>query len=235
MAPAAEPVTFESAMTRLKKFVFKTRLRPRDFLIDFDRLRKGEVHPDNFLRGMSMAGVGKFLTPTELQVICDHYTVPKTASSSVMRYSLFLDDVDGVFTKKNLERTPLEEVPPEPSELLDRDRYLRSSRNIGPEREARLAEVMARVSEICGKRGILIKPFFDDAAQDDHSAKLYGHVTASQFKQCLNVKVGIRISDEEAELLAEKFHHEDLPELVNYVCFAHMVDPPMAAFEEMVQ
>jgi hypothetical protein len=36
----------------------------------------------------------------------------------------------------------------------------------------------------------MIKPFFDDAAQDDHSTKLYGHVTHTQFKQCLSVKVG---------------------------------------------
>jgi hypothetical protein len=28
-----------------------------------------------------------------------------------------------------------------------------------------------------------------DAANDDHSAKLYGHVTHVQFKQCLSVKV----------------------------------------------
>lgn len=39
-----------------------------DFLVDFDKLRKGEVHPDNFLRGMSMAGVDKFLSPVELKV-----------------------------------------------------------------------------------------------------------------------------------------------------------------------
>jgi hypothetical protein len=39
-----------------------------DFLVDFDKLRKGEVYPANFLRGMSMAGVDKFLTAAELQV-----------------------------------------------------------------------------------------------------------------------------------------------------------------------
>lgn len=93
---------------------------------------------------------------------------------------------------QNLEKTPLEDVAPEPAELLDRNRYQRSSRDLGPEKEARVADIVARISEICGKRGVLIKPFFDDAAQDDHSAKLYGHVTIPQFKQCLNVKVGQR-------------------------------------------
>lgn len=41
---------------------------PPDFLSDFDKLRKGEVHPDNFMRGMSMAGVDKFLNSMELKV-----------------------------------------------------------------------------------------------------------------------------------------------------------------------
>jgi hypothetical protein len=31
---------------------------------------------------------------------------------------------------QNLERSPLEQVPPEPSELLDRNRYQRSSRDL---------------------------------------------------------------------------------------------------------
>lgn len=63
-------------------------------------------------------------------------------------------------------------------------------RLLEPEKEAALADITARITGICSRRGVLLKPFFDDAAQDDHSAKLYGHVTHTQFKQCLNVKVG---------------------------------------------
>ena len=39
------------------------------------------------------------------QLICDYYTVPKTASSEVMEYSRFLDDIDVIFTKKVLGLT----------------------------------------------------------------------------------------------------------------------------------
>lgn len=38
--------------------------------------------------------------PPLLQLICDFYTVPKTASSEVMEFGRFLDDVDVIFTKK---------------------------------------------------------------------------------------------------------------------------------------
>lgn len=49
-------VTFDSAMTRLKKFVYRTRLRVKDFLVDFDKLRCGEISPAQFKSGLSMAG-----------------------------------------------------------------------------------------------------------------------------------------------------------------------------------
>jgi hypothetical protein len=96
---ASGNVTLESAMTRLKKLVYKNRLRLKDWLVDFDPLRKGEIHPNQFTRGMAMAGVDKYLSAKELQVICDAYTVPKTASMDVMQYHRFLADVDLIFTK----------------------------------------------------------------------------------------------------------------------------------------
>jgi hypothetical protein len=34
------------------------------------------------------------------QIICSHYTVPKTASSEVMQFSRLIDDVEAIFTKK---------------------------------------------------------------------------------------------------------------------------------------
>eukprot|EP00775_Hariotina_reticulata_P008738 gene8738-8918_t len=230
----SEPPTYESSMTRLKKLVYKNRIRLREFLVDFDRLRKGEILPSHFLRGMAMAGIDKYLNPAELDAICQHYVVPKTASMEVMQYNQFLADVDSMFTKPNLEKTPLEEVPPEPAELLDRNRYQRSSRDLGPEKEARLADITAHIADICGKRGVQIKPFFDDAARDDHSTKLYGHVTHTQFKQCLGVKVNIWLTAEQADLLCEKYSHEDYPELVNYVAFSHTVDPPLDRLEAYV-
>ncbi len=84
---------------------------------------------------------------------------------------------------QNLEKTPLAEVAPEPIELLDKTRYDRSSRTLGDQDEALLQAVMQRLSDIVAKRGTPVKPFFDDAAADDHSAKLYGHVTIPQFRQ----------------------------------------------------
>lgn len=50
------PADFETAMTRLKKTVYKTRMRLKDFFVDFDRLNTGFVYPNHFLSALSMAG-----------------------------------------------------------------------------------------------------------------------------------------------------------------------------------
>ena len=62
-------------------------------------------------------------------------------------------------------------VPVEPSDLLDKTRFMKSSRQLSEEKEAILAGAIARLSDKCYKRGQPVKAFFDDAASDDHSAK----------------------------------------------------------------
>lgn len=48
---------------------------------------------------MAMAGVDKWLTPAEIEVICQHYTAPKTASMDVTHYTQFLADIETIFTQ----------------------------------------------------------------------------------------------------------------------------------------
>lgn len=85
-------------MTRLKKVVYKTRVRIKDFIVDFDKLRSGFVHPNHFLTALSMAKMDKDLSPAELQVIADTYTVARSPSLIMVDYKTFLDDVEIVFT-----------------------------------------------------------------------------------------------------------------------------------------
>lgn len=94
----AAETNFESALTRLKKVVYKNRIRVKEFLIDFDKLRSGFVHPNHFMTALSMSGLDKLLSPAELQLICDTYTVPRSPSLIMTDYKTFLNDVDIVFT-----------------------------------------------------------------------------------------------------------------------------------------
>ena len=92
-----EAVTVDSALMRLKKLVFKNRVRVKDFIMDFDKLRTGFVHPNHFLSALSMAKIDKELSPAELQAIADAYTVPRSPSLIMVDYKTFLDDVETVF------------------------------------------------------------------------------------------------------------------------------------------
>jgi hypothetical protein len=94
----AMETTFETAMTKAKKLVYKNRIRVKDFLGDFDKLRSGFIYPNHFLTALSMAGLDKVLIPAELQTICDAYTVPRSPSLIMTDYKTFLNDVDIVFT-----------------------------------------------------------------------------------------------------------------------------------------
>jgi hypothetical protein len=137
----------------------------------------------------------------------------------------FLDDVESVFTVPHLEKTPLADVRAEPSELLDKTRYEKSSKIIPEEQEAVFQAVIQRLKDIISKRGTPVKPFFDDAAHDDHSSKMFGHVTIPQFRQVLSTKLDLLVTEQEAKIIVLKFANEDKPEMVNYFSFSNTIDP----------
>ena len=73
-----------------------------------------------------------------------------------------------------------------------------------------------------------VKPFFDDAAHDKNSCHMVNHVTVSQFKQGLGVKMGFTsLSQNDIGVLIEKFLDDEYPpgDMINYVAFAHCLNP----------
>lgn len=129
-----------------------------------------------------------------------------------------------------MESNPLAAVSDEPLELLNKTRYLQSARSLDHE-DGQVNDLLFNIADVCKRKGILVKPMFDDAASDNNSSKLVGHVTKHQFLQCLNVKLGLELSEKEAQLVMCKFLHEDYPEMVNYIAFANTVDPPEEPFD----
>ena len=86
------------AMRRLKKHVFRNRIRLRDFITDHDKLRKGLIFPGQFKTALSIAGIEKFLTFQEIDTIASAYTVQQAPSLVMVQYRPFLQEVDSVFT-----------------------------------------------------------------------------------------------------------------------------------------
>lgn len=71
----------------------------------------------------------------------------------------------------------------EPTELIDRNRFQRGSRWLGDKKEAKIAEVVARIQAMVKERGILVRDFFRDPEHNNNSPKHVNHCTAFQFKQ----------------------------------------------------
>jgi len=199
--------------------VYKCRIRIKEFFTDFDKLRSGFISQAQFKAGLDMAGFR--LNATELEHLAQHYCNLEDPQLRVC-YRTFVEDVDSVFGKKNLEKTPKEEVHREPTGLVDYERFTGMPQKfIGDEKETKLYHILENIAYNCRTKRITVKPFFDDASRA--MKKMVNHVTPIQFTQALKCHVAPYLSPVEVEILTEKFSKDDI---VNYVAFATFVDPP---------
>jgi hypothetical protein len=97
---AIQVCSLDESMTRLKKVVYSKRIRVKEFLSDFDRLRSGVLHENHFISGLSIAGLDKQLSPQQIGTIVDAYRVQVTPSMSMIDWVSFVEDVEHIFTTK---------------------------------------------------------------------------------------------------------------------------------------
>ncbi|KAK9841227.1 hypothetical protein WJX74_002211 [Apatococcus lobatus] len=157
----------------------------------------------------------------QLQTLAAAYRRKETSNLYKVDYRSFCDEVDKVFTLRELEKTPLTLVPAEPYELLDKTRYDFCSKELGNGKDYQVDLLLDNLLQSCRMRGMEVKPFFDEVAQD-----VVNHVRIPQFKQCLTVGLGFRdLTEQQQSLLVEKYLDDEYGDLVNYAAFARRVDP----------
>ncbi|MCO5557219.1 hypothetical protein L7F22_010779 [Adiantum nelumboides] len=215
-------VEVADVINKVKLIVYKDRIRSREFMRDFDKLRGRLISEPQFASALDNSAVE--LTPRQLRALADNYRVPEDPQNRIC-WTAFCDEIDTVFTFKELEKTPWRQPP-----LLPELRGLAPQRfevgivELGEEREARFASLLRRVRAECRERRISTRGIFDDFVSNRNSSKAVGHVTKHQFLQALASKVGLRLSHDDTELLISKF--DDLGNgMVNYVAFSVEVDP----------
>lgn len=86
--------------------VVRERIRVLEFLRDYDKLKSGRILTTLFYRALDLCGFQ--LTPSEVNVLVNEYRSVK--DSSCVDYVLFSDDIESVFTVKELEKMPTVEV-----------------------------------------------------------------------------------------------------------------------------
>jgi Ca2+-binding EF-hand superfamily protein len=95
-----KPQDIEDVIARIRSTCLQQRIRVAEFFRDFDKLRSGFITQAQFRIGLNRAKI--VLSSQEFQQLCEYFNAPKEGGH--VKWREFSDQVDEVFTKKNLEK-----------------------------------------------------------------------------------------------------------------------------------
>ncbi|KAL4466875.1 hypothetical protein ABPG74_010472 [Tetrahymena malaccensis] len=197
------PNDIEDLLAKLRAKVKEQRLRISEFLRDFDKLRSGNITKEQLRLGLSMAKLP--LSDAEFNLIIENFASAQKENN--VRWKDFCDQIDSVFTQKNLEKKSATLPVFNPT-----TEYKYGRRGL-TEQERRIAEHMkARFRQFCQATRIDIKQFFQDWDRNGRNK-----VTPKQFRQVLTT-VNFNISDPEFNAISRMYSSEDEHD-VRYVDF----------------
>nr|XP_003701096.1 PREDICTED: uncharacterized protein LOC100876752 [Megachile rotundata]XP_012135529.1 PREDICTED: uncharacterized protein LOC100876752 [Megachile rotundata]XP_012135530.1 PREDICTED: uncharacterized protein LOC100876752 [Megachile rotundata] len=190
---------------RIQRHVYEHRIRISEFFQRFDHLNAGRVTISQFKRGLDglqVSGLGRlYLAETEIDALVQLYKDPNDPDRVCWR--TFQDDIDQVFTVKELEKLPNLKVESPPKEIAELNRkgtadWQCVSKDIRDLCEETLQKVRHRVNE----RRIMIKQFFKDYDRNNK-----GHVSRAQMRQVLTT-AAVLISEQEEYALEQRYNDE---------------------------
>lgn len=95
------------ALNNIKVQVYKNRNRIREFFRDYDPLRHRLILMEQFAASIDNSKL--VVLPRDIKAICDQYCMNDDPQYLVC-WTAFCDEIDTVYTLKELEKTPLREV-----------------------------------------------------------------------------------------------------------------------------
>ncbi|XP_053950667.1 uncharacterized protein LOC128858424 [Anastrepha ludens] len=199
----------------IQNIIYKRRVRVKEFLECYDHLRTGTITKNQFERALDNMGVYKYLSQRDLNLLCARYIDPIDTNRIMWR--LFENEIDRVFTIKNLDKAPLLEVQSPPDYIkymprdgaLDWDKAEESTRNYC---EEALQHIQIRIRN----RRLHLHPFF--RTYDKLNS---GHVGCNQANQVF-LSNGILLSNNELNSLLARYGNELG---FNYTKFLEHADP----------
>ena len=182
-----QPEDLDDVLARLRRRCMEERIRINEFLRDFDKLRSGHITVAQLRIGLNMAKIS--LSAAEFQLIVDGFG---TADKRI-RWRDFVDAVDEVFTKKNLEKNV--------DEPLGVARTTTVYKRAPTEKDEKsLAEgVTSRFRELLVRERLNAKSFFQNRDLHNHYK-----VSPKIFRQVL-ATLGFQMSDAEQAALTKMF------------------------------
>jgi Ca2+-binding EF-hand superfamily protein len=207
-----EDLLWPGILSRLSAFVYRRRVRLREFFEGFDSLRHGIVPKQKFRTVCGQAELP--LTPEQIDTVLKTFSVD--GKDDMFNYREFCDAVNVVFGPTELNRTPLQpglthvETRPDPSETL-------CPLPDDEEREFQLLLQRMR-SDVITKRMNVREQFWD---YDHKPRKCF--ISMQQFKQSI-ARLGLASKPRELEILSKHYCCTDLNDM-NYAAFCNDVDP----------
>ncbi|CAI9726336.1 Hypothetical predicted protein [Octopus vulgaris] len=196
-------LTFDEVMARIRHVVFVNRLQVGQNFEDYDPLKSGSITKAQFRRGLSSLGFSKIgfhdMTNDQFDLLCDHYQDPHHKDKII--WTNFNNDINLVFTKSNLEKTPMEEIPPSEVYLIPKSGTADWSK-ASDEQKAVFEAGMKKLRKCVKEKRMLIEPCFRDF--DHHSNH---HITRKQFQQCLSI-MNLPFTKAEIDAIEARFSND---------------------------
>jgi Ca2+-binding EF-hand superfamily protein len=198
---------YETLMAKIKGIVKKGRIRLLEFFQDHDSLRKGTIAYMKFkgvLRSQKIE-----ITDKEYEILLQRYT--SEHDPNLVDYVTFNEEMEGIFTKKGLEKAPTAKVDDfKPPSIIDPDDVLTDAE------EKVLEECLVRIGTECKNRRLLLKPFFQDKDKIN-----CGVVANSRFRSIFDF-LKLYITDEEYKIINKRFV-ANAPNEINYMVFEKLL------------
>ncbi|XP_072165025.1 uncharacterized protein [Diadema setosum] len=200
----------EGIMDKIKTKVMRERIRVLEFMRNYDKLRTGRMLKENFRRSLDNAGLG--LQPSEVEILIQVFEWPE--DTCFVQYLDFNNEVESIFTLKNLEKAPL--VTPQqfkPAVQVEKN-------VLNPGEEEILASVVERLAQKVRKGRIQLYPLFEDYDRVHN-----GTVSRSQFRRVLSeLKLGSLVNEVDLDVLWKKFEITiGLKNDVDYCAFCDLI------------
>ncbi|XP_078046729.1 uncharacterized protein LOC144475059 [Augochlora pura] len=199
-------MALKEIVQRVQRHILENRIRISEFYKRFDPLNVGKVTISQFKRGLDglqISTLGRlYLAEAEIDALVSVYRDPNDLDRVCWR--TFADDIDQVFTIKELDKLPNLRIESPPTEIEQLSRKGASNWQCEAMSTRDLCEeVLQKIRFRVNERRILIKQFFKDYDRNNK-----GHVSRSQLRQVLNT-AAILLSQEE-EFALERRYNDDL-------------------------
>ena len=203
-------------LDKIKHTVKINRIRLNEFFEDFDPLRKGTCSKAKFRTALDMANL--HLRSEEFDILEKYYNINEEEDK--VYYKDLVEEVETVFTVKNLEKNPLIR----PKEYITPD-FINPEKRLTQEEAIFLDKTLKKLALLSIKYRVMPKSFF----RDNDRANI-GTVPSSRFAAILSF-FKLDVNEKEMNVIIKRFYSKNMIE-INYYDFDYVLNKYIQMLEE---